>query len=373
MRQLGVSVQQNGDSIIIEGEGRDGIKVPDTPINCQNSGTTMRLLSGIVGGAGIKCTLTGDASLSQRTMQRIINPLQRMGIEIKARKNDFAPLHIYRQKPLKPIQFELPVASAQLKSCVLLAGVFGEEPTRVIETVPSRDHTERLLQLPVENKDGKKIISASLICDIPSQSYTIPGDFSAAAFWLVVGSVHPNASVRLPSAGVNPSRTAALHILQQMGADLSVENERMDGFEPIADIRAGSSTLKPVDIGPDLVPNCIDELPVLMVAMLFADGQSTISGAEELRHKETDRLSAMFEILESAGASFEDAKDGLTIYGDPEFIPKSGKFKSYGDHRIAMASAVLALLGEKPSEITNAGCTQISYPGFWDDLELLMN
>ncbi len=393
LRQLAVSIQHPSDFLhsrqlsgeenhlhstgdattVIAGVGRHGFKTPKEALDCRNSGTTMRLLSGIVGGAGIKCTLTGDESLSNRTMKRIIGPLQKMGVEIEAREGDFAPLHIHRNEPLQAIDFELPIASAQLKSSVLLAGFFGEETTTVIENVPSRDHTERLLQLPVKFENNKKIISADSNCAIPSQSYRVPGDFSAAAYWLVAGAAHPEASIKLPAVGVNPTRTGALQILQKMGANISVENEQTEGFEPVADIHVKTSTLDPVDIGPDLVPNCIDELPVLMIAMLFANGKSTISGAEELRHKETDRLAAMAEVLRTADASFEEKQDGIIINGHPDFIPKAGEFNSYGDHRIAMAAAVLALRAEEPSKIIDADCTRISYPDFWKDLKAIKN
>lgn len=371
LRQLGVSVQQKEDELFIEGVGRNGLKTPGKALDCQNSGTTMRLLSGILAGAAVKCTLTGDASLSKRPMKRIIDPLRLMGVEITALDDHYAPLKIQRRAPLKPIVFELPIASAQLKSCVLLAGLFGNEPTTVIETTPSRDHTERLLQLAVENKKGARHITADSQCVIPPQSYRIPGDFSAAAYWLVAASVHPEASIKLPGVGLNPTRTGALQILQQMGANITIENERKEGFEPVADITVQSSTLKPVDIGSGMVPNCIDELPVLMAAMLFAEGTSTIRGAEELRHKETDRLAAMAEVLQTAGASFKEKEDGIVINGDPDFIPETGTFKSFGDHRIAMSAAVLTLQAGGKSEIIDGECTHISYPGFWDDLEQL--
>jgi 3-phosphoshikimate 1-carboxyvinyltransferase len=373
LRQLGVSIQENGKKIIIDGAGRNGFKIPKEPLDCGNSGTTMRLLSGIVGGAGISCTLSGDESLSARTMKRIIDPLRKMGIEIKARDNDFAPLHISRDGHLKPLHFPLPIASAQLKSCVLLAGLFGEESTEVIETKISRDHTERLLQLPIGEADNKKTIRSSVDCEIPEQSYTIPGDFSAAAFWLAAGSIHPEASIKLNAVGINPTRIGALTVLKQMGAELTIENKRMEGFEPVADIRVSSSSLKPMDITAEIVPNCIDEIPILLIAMLFADGISSIRGAGELRHKETDRLAAMASVLKAAGAEYEEFEDGFKIYGDPDFIPKAAIFTSQHDHRIAMSAAVLALLAKKESKIKHAECTRISYPTFWNDLSLLTN
>lgn len=373
MRQLGVDIEQEGTAVLVKGRGRDGLKQPVSNLDCGNSGTTIRLLSGIVGGAGVSCTLTGDESLSARTMRRIIDPLSRMGITIRARNGDFAPLEIKRTGPVHPLEFELPIPSAQLKSCVLLAGLFGDEPTRVIETLPSRDHTERLLKLPVEEDGRKRIISSSSDHEIPAQTYAVPNDFSAAAFWLVAGCIHPNASIYLNAVGINPTRTAALDILQNMGANISIENERTEGAEPVADLSVKSSVLQPVDITGEVVPNCIDELPILTVAMLFADGVSTISGAQELRHKETDRLKAMAEILQSAGADFTEFDDGLEVRGNPHFQPRPANYSSYHDHRIAMAAAVLAMMGEKPSNIIGAECAAISYPSFWDDLKVLTN
>lgn len=373
MRQLGVEVKQRGSTVWIRGKGRAGLTQPASDLDCGNSGTTMRLLSGIVGGAGVICTLTGDESLSARTMRRIIDPLGQMGVTIKARNRDFAPLKISRTEPVRSLQFKLPIPSAQLKSCVLLAGLFGEEPTEVTETLPSRDHTERLLQLPVKENGRNRVISSFANHEIPSQTYMVPNDFSAAAFWLIAGCIHSEASIRLKAVGINPTRTAALDILQEMGGKIAVENERFEGAEPVADLSVESSKLQPLDITGEVVPNCIDELPILTVAMLFADGVSTMSGAEELRHKETDRLKAMSEILELAGADFKEFNDGLEIHGDPNFKPKPAQYSSCHDHRIAMAAAVLSLMGDKSSIISGAECAAISYPSFWDDLKTLTN
>lgn len=371
LENLGVSIQKNGSNIIIEGVGRTGFSKPADPLDCGNSGTTMRLLSGIVGGAGVHCTLLGDESLSARTMKRIIDPLQEMGIEIKARKNDFAPLQIRRRGTLKPLLYPLPIPSAQLKSCVLLAGLFGDSPTRVIEDVRSRDHTERLLSLPIKKTGKKRVIESHSNIDIPVQQYNIPNDFSAAAFWLVAGSIHPNASISMPATGINKSRTAAMKILNDMGAPISIQNKRHAGPEPVADLFVKSGKLEGIEIGDEIVPNCIDEIPILAIAMLFAKGRSKITGAEELRHKETDRLAALAEMLEATGARFTVFKDGLEIEGNPDFKPKSASIKSYHDHRIAMAGAILSLMGQTESEILNANCTAISYPTFWEDLQML--
>ncbi|SHF59032.1 3-phosphoshikimate 1-carboxyvinyltransferase [Fodinibius roseus] len=374
MRELGVEIEEPGNhTLIVHGVGRDGLQTPSGDLDCGNSGTTMRLLSGIIAGSGVSARLTGDESLSVRTMKRIIEPLRAMGAHIEAREDDFAPLNFRRDAELKPLHFPLPIPSAQLKSCVLLAGLFGDGPTEVIETLPSRDHTERLLNLAIEEKEKKRIIRSSRKDVVPGQSYRVPNDFSAAAFWLVAGAIHPEAEISLPGVGLNPTRTGALGILQQMGADMEITNNDHEGAEPVADIRVKSSPLKPVKITGEVVPNCIDEIPILAIAMLFADGVSRVSGAEELRHKETDRLNALAEMLESAGADFEEYKDGFTIKGDPDFRPDPAAFSSFHDHRIAMAAAVLALMGPDSSTVLNGHCTAISYPGFWEDLSLLTN
>tara|TARA_R110002050_G_scaffold300646_1_gene471174 strand:+ start:3025 stop:4311 length:1287 start_codon:yes stop_codon:yes gene_type:complete len=370
---LGAKVTRTDGELTIVGTGRNGIKTPTGDLDCGNSGTAMRLLSGVLAGAGISAKLVGDESLSSRTMTRIINPLEKMGAHILARNSAFAPLYITRLNELVPMDYELPIASAQLKSCVLLAGLFGETPTRVIESVPSRDHTERLLSLPRSEENGKKIISASINDEIPNQSYTIPGDFSATAFWLVAGAVHSSSEIRLVGTGLNPTRNALLEILKDMGADISIENTRLEGAEPVGDVIVKTSKLKATTIKKALIPNCIDELPVLAVAMTFAEGTSVISGAEELRHKETDRIMAIAEMLRAVGANFEETEDGLIIHGNPKFSFEGGNFKSFHDHRIAMASAVLALKGNNESKIQDAECAAVSYPSFWGDLEMLSN
>ncbi|MDR9419505.1 3-phosphoshikimate 1-carboxyvinyltransferase [Gracilimonas sp.] len=369
VQQLGATVSKEDDRLIIKGLGRKNIKKPESDLDCENSGTAMRLLSGVVAGAGISAKLVGDASLSERTMTRIINPLEEMGAHILARNGAYAPLFVNRHEPLKPLKFELPIPSAQLKSCVLLAGLFGEEVTQVIETLPSRDHTERLLNLDQKVVHERKIISASLADEIPAQTYTIPGDFSAAAFWLVAGIIQNNAELVIKNVGLNPTRNALIEILKEMNAQIHIENERMEGAEPAGDLIVKGSDLKAINLDPKLIPNCIDELPVLAVAMLFAEGTSEISGAEELRHKETDRIMAISEMLSAVQAKFDEKEDGIIIHGDPDFTFESAEFESFHDHRIAMASAVLALKGNKESTINDAESASVSYPAFWDDIK----
>ncbi|TVQ01926.1 MAG: 3-phosphoshikimate 1-carboxyvinyltransferase [Balneolaceae bacterium] len=369
LKQLGVRIESDENGVTIRGVGRDGLQIPGEPLDCGNSGTTMRLLGGIVAGAGITCELIGDESLSSRTMKRIIDPLNALGCIIKGKNGDFAPLLVSGHSGLRGMRFPLPIASAQLKSAVLLAGLFSEEPVEVIEQVLSRDHTERLLDLKSEPYGTGKIIRSSRGDILPAQNYTVPGDFSAAAFWLVSGTIHNNASLIIKHTGMNPSRIAALRILEEMGASIITENPRMEGKEPVADVRIEPAELKAIDLNPAFIPNCIDELPVLMVAMCFAEGTSNITGAGELRHKETDRLSAMAEILTLSGAAVELKNDGITIHGKKDFIPKAAVFPSYHDHRMAMAAAVLATKSQEVSAIMDAECTAISYPEFWNHLE----
>ena len=369
VQDLGATIRQEGDELVITGTGRKGVHTPTKDIECDNSGTAMRLLSGVLVGAGITAKLCGDTSLTERPMKRIIEPLESMGAHILARNSGWPPLYISREDELNAINFELPIASAQLKSCILLAGLFGEIPTKVIETIPSRDHTERLLGLNIEMKDGKRIISSGLSDVIPAQNYTVPGDFSSASFWLVAGAISNDAEIVLEGVGLNPTRNAALHVLKEMGADITVSNQDSEGAEPVGDLLVRNSRLRAINIDPSLIPNCIDELPILAVAMLYADGTSIISGASELRHKETDRIMAISNMLKAVGADFEEKEDGVVINGDPNFEFKGAKFKSFHDHRIAMASAILALKGDKESVIKGAQHASVSYAEFWEDLE----
>ena len=370
IRKLGARVKHHDMTIRIEGTGRDRMTSPDV-IDCGNSGTVMRLLAGILVGAGIPSVLTGDASLSRRPMMRIIDPLTQMGADITSAKGGLPPLELQRKGSFRPIRFRLPVASAQLKSCILLAGLFCEEPTRVIETVVSRNHTETMLGLPMTDDGEQKIIYSSRDHVIPPQNLEIPGDFSAAAFWLVAASIVEGSEIELQSAGINPTRCAALHILRRMGADIDIEQEEFFGNEPVARLRVKSARLIPTAISAGEIPNAIDELPVLCVAMAFADGVSRISGAEELRYKESDRLAAIQSLLEAGGVPVEAQKDGLVIYGDPERRIRAAALDSRHDHRIAMSAAIMSLKGDDMSEISNAEAAAVSYPDFWTHLDSL--
>lgn len=367
-RQLGVPIEQHGNTVTVTGVSRSGLRASDADIDCGNSGTTMRLLTGILAGAGIPATLIGDASLSSRTMTRIIEPLSRMGATVIAKNGKTAPLSLEPGARLKGIRYPLPIASAQIKSCVLLAGLFTDEPTEVVEFTPSRDHTERLLHLPSERQgDGSVVIRSHRSLYIPKQNVRVPGDFSAAAFWLVAGSIYPDSELILPNTGINPTRTAALAILQRMGADIDIDVDDLLGAEPTATLTVRSAALKATVVEAHEIPNAIDELPILSVAMAFAEGVSEFRGAEELRHKETDRLKAMASVLTTAGVAVEEMPDGLRIHGRPDFVPTAGTFETWHDHRIAMAAGILAGRAPGLSTVRHAECTAISYPRFWDD------
>jgi len=373
LKQLGVDVKEENGTVTVNGKGRYGLITPAKPLDCGNSGTTMRLLSGIIGGANLKAVLVGDESLSKRPMKRVIEPLRKMGCHIKAKDDNYAPLEFFPSEGVHAISYPLPVASAQLKSCVLLSGLFGEEDTTVIESVASRNHTELLLNLPAKRVDGEIHIKSNNDITIPLQNYTIPGDFSAAAFWAVAGSILKGSHIRIPNTGLNNTRTAALKILKRMGGQLQVNNLHDEGYEKAGDLEIFSSRLKAVDIDQDMVPNCIDEIPILAVAMLFAEGKSTIKGAKELRFKECDRLAAVADMFTKAGADFEELEDGLVIHGNPDFIPRGAIYETWKDHRIAMSAAILGLRSDKKSTVRDADCTSISYPHFWTDLTKLMD
>lgn len=380
VEQLGAKVQihePNPGSVQITGIGREALFQKEVGVlNCGNSGTAMRLLSGILAGASAEAKLVGDASLSSRTMKRILDPLRAMGAVISAREDNFAPLEFSSHKGLRGIEFKLPVASAQLKSCILLAGLFAKEETCVIETAISRDHTERMLQLPIS--DGKTSdelhrISVSNRTPIPDLSGKVPADFSAAAFWIVAAAIHPNAELRLLNVGMNPTRNAAISVLQRMQANIEIDmlGDSSSNTEPLAHIVVKSSNLISTDILEEEMAILIDEIPALAVAMSFAQGVSHIRGAEELRHKETDRIDAVSHMLSQAKVPHKTFQDGLEIQGNPKHSFNKVTFESYHDHRIAMSAAVLALRANEICEVKGGECANISYPSFWDDLKKL--
>ena len=362
LQQLGLKVEEEEGALLVHGQGLQGLSPADDAIDCGNSGTTMRLLSGILAGQPFSSTLTGDASLRSRPMQRIADPLSDMGAHIGL-TDGHAPIRLHGGQALQGFEYRLPVASAQVKSCVLLAGLFAEGETTVIEPVPARDHTERMLGLDVVELNGERHITVQGGQHIEARTWTVPRDFSAAAFLLVAGTIVPDSQIQLNGVGINPSRYALLEVLQAMGANITVQNERSYGGEPIADLTVASADLHGISVSGPLIPNLIDEIPILAVAGAFAKGRTEIRDAAELRVKETDRIAAIVEGLSALGAQVEAFEDGLAVTGGR---PLTGTMvDSHDDHRIAMALGVAGLAAKGATTIQDAECARISFPGFW--------
>jgi len=369
LRQLGVSMEETSDSLVIHGRGLDGLKQSEGDIYCGNSGTTMRLLTGILAGRSFDSTLTGDASLSKRPMGRIIDPLDQMGVQIDSHEGR-PPLTIRAAaSALKAITYELPVASAQVKSCVLLAGLSADGPTTVIEPQSTRDHTERMIGLAAMSMGSERHISVEGGMTMKSRLWSIPADFSAAAFFLVAGSILPESLIGLPRVGLNPTRTGLLDVLRAMGADITIDNEREIAGEPIGDLVVKHSPLTGVRIDGAIISNLIDEIPILCVAALAAEGVTSIRDAGELRHKESDRIDAMVKGLRALGASVEEFDDGLEIEGGVQL--RGATVSAFHDHRIAMSMAVAGLMGSEPTTIEGASIADVSFPGFYSAIDAL--
>jgi 3-phosphoshikimate 1-carboxyvinyltransferase len=368
-RSLGVSVSE-GEEMVVEGRGLRGLKEPMTAIYCGNSGTTMRLLSGVLSGNPFFSVLTGDESLSRRPMGRIITPLRKMGASIMARDNDaYAPIAI-RGGGLRPLRYESPVASAQVKSAVLLAGLYADGETEVIEPFKSRDHTERMLSACGARVEVKglavKVWGAE---ELQAAEFFVPGDISSAAFFMAAALLVEGSEITVRSVGVNPTRTGIVEVLKRMGAEVETLNRRDVSGEPIADLAVRHSPLRAVEIGAREIPSVIDEFPALCVLASQAEGTTSIRGARELRVKESDRIGAVAEGLRRMGADVLEHDDGLSITGRAAL--RGARIDSRGDHRIAMAFAVAALVSEGTTTIEKAEAVDISFPGFFDILREL--
>ena len=363
-RQMGVEIFRDGDGLCVDGKGWKGLGAPDKPIDCGNSGTTIRLLSGLLAGRPFESELDGDASLRQRPMQRIIDPLRSMGAQIESKSgNGVAPLTI-RGGGLRGIEYSMPVASAQVKSAILLAALQADGTTTLIEPQKSRDHTEVMLrgfgaQVAVEDRK----ISLAGGQELSAQEVRIPGDISSAAFFLVAAAMIPGSDLTIRNVGCNPTRDGVMIILRRMGAAIEYLNQRVEAGERVADLRVRGGGLKGVDVGPELVARTIDEYPVLAVAAALADGVTTFSDVKELRYKESDRIAAMSAGLRALGVAVEAREDGMTIRGGKL---KGGAVESCGDHRIAMSFAIAALASAEGVAIDDAACVDISFPSFFD-------
>ena len=376
LRAMGVSISpiENAGIVTVEGVGLDGLQEPAEILNCGNSRTTMRLMLGLLAGReGRHFVLDGDASLRRRPMGRVGQPLASMGAEVRGREGgNLAPLAVQGCR-LRGVVIGTPVASAQVKSALLLAALTAEGVTNVIEPARSRDHSERMLRafgadLEVDGEMGRHI-TVRPGASLHGQDVVVPGDISSAAFWLVAGALVPGADLTIENVGLNPTRTGILEVLEQMEARIEVLNRRDVAGEPVGDLRITHGPLKPFAFGEEIMPRLVDEVPILSVAACFCDGESRISGASELRVKETDRLAVMARQLKAMGADIEEHDDGMTIRGGRPL--KGAELDSETDHRVAMSLAVAAMLAEGDSTLLRSEAAAVSYPTFWDELERL--
>lgn len=372
LRALGVQAEgPAGGRVRVRGAGLDGFCEPEDVLDAGNSGTTMRLLLGILAGQPFFSVLTGDASLRRRPMGRVTRPLREMGATVLGRGDaSFAPLAVRGRATLEPLEYVAPVASAQVKSAILLAGLYGEGLTRVTEPVRSRDHTERMLaEFGAEICVDGNTVTVKGRPTLKGRKITIPGDISSAAFLVAAALILPDADVTVTGVGLNPGRTGIIEALRNMGADIEIAATGEYNREPVGNIRARSSRLTGTVIEGDVVPRLIDEIPVLAVVAALARGTTVIRGAEELKVKESNRLAAVATGLTRLGADVAETPDGLIIKGKPSLT--GGTVESYGDHRIAMALAVAGLAAKGSTIIRGAACVNISFPGFFDVLHAL--
>ena len=376
LRSMGTMISpiQSGEMVTIEGVGLDGLQEPSEILDCGNSGTTMRLMLGLLAGReGRHFVLTGDASLCRRPMNRVGQPLSLLGADVRGRdRGNLAPLAVQGQR-LRGAVVGTPVASAQVKSAILLAALTADGATSVIEPAHSRDHSERMLRafgadLEVGGEMGRHILVRPG-ATLKGQHVVVPGDISSAAFWLVAGALVPGAQITVENVGLNPTRTGVLDVLEMMGASINVLNRRDVAGEPVGDLQVSHGPLKAFQFGEEIMPRLVDEVPILSVAACFCDGESRIRGAAELRVKETDRLAVMARQLKAMGADIDEHPDGLTIRGGRSL--KGAELDSETDHRVAMSLAVAGLMAEGDSRITRSEAAAVSYPTFWDDLERL--
>lgn len=370
-RKLGVQIEVSEDEVVVYGKGIEELKEAHEVLDVGNSGTTARLMMGILSGLPFHSVIIGDESIGKRPMKRVTKPLKMMGTSIDGREDaTYTPISI-RGGSLNSISYASPVSSAQVKSSILLAGLFAKGTTTVTEPEKSRDHTERMLkafgcELEV---DGNKV-SINGNQELTATDVIVPGDISSAAFFLVAGSIVPNSEILLKNVGVNPTRTGILTVLERMGANITLEDEKVVNGEPIANIRVKSSNLKSTVIGGAEIPTCIDELPILALAAALADGETIIKDAEELRVKETDRIQTVVTELTNLGVSIEATKDGMIIQGNSSLI--GANVNSHGDHRMGMMLSIAALLAKGDTIIENTECIAVSFPNFKEQLNDLI-
>lgn len=369
-QKMGVSIERDNDHVLIHGNGLHGLTAPQDILDVGNSGTTTRLISGILAGQSFTSHLNGDASIQTRPMKRIMTPLQMMQAVIRSDKgNDCAPLTI-TGRPLHAIHYDSPVASAQVKSCVLLAGLYADGQTSVTEPVLSRNHTELMLSAfgaTVCSKGTTATIDPDPV--LTGQKIEVPGDISSAAYFLVAGLIVPNSEIVIRNVGINPTRDGILRVALAMGGDITRLNERTVSGEPVCDLLVRSSSLHGTTVEGEIIPTLIDEIPAIAILAAYADGTTTIRDAAELKVKESDRIQTITENLLAMGADITPTDDGMIIRGGAPI--HGATINSYKDHRIAMSFAVAALAADGETTIIDGDCVNISYPGFYDDLALL--
>lgn len=367
-RNMGIDIDVNGENVTVHGNGLNGLKAPEKMLYTGNSGTTTRLLCGILSGQTFDSSITGDASIQKRPMKRVTEPLSLMGAKIK---NDYCPLYI-QGSLLHGINYTMPVASAQVKTAIILASLYADGETVIHEIEKSRDHTELMLSAM-----GADIHTEGLDIHIKKTgmlepvNVDVPGDISSAAFFMVLGLIMPNSEITITNVGVNPTRTGIIDVLHDMGANIKLENLRSSAGESVADITVSSSALHGTTISGDIIPRLIDELPIIAVAAVFADGQTVIKDAEELKVKETNRIRAVVDELSKCGVDITETDDGMIINGGKNI--HGADFKTYGDHRMAMSLTVLAQLANGECTLDNSDCACVSYPSFFEDFYKLGN
>ncbi|MFP4254611.1 MAG: 3-phosphoshikimate 1-carboxyvinyltransferase [Halothece sp.] len=371
LRAMGAQISElNAEEVIVQGTGLGNLEEPSAVLDAGNSGTTVRLMLGLLASHPNRFfVISGDASLRSRPMSRVVNPLKEMGAEIWGRQhNSLAPLAIQGQS-LKAITYNSPIASAQVKSCVLLAGLMAEGNTTVVEPALSRDHSERMLAAfgaNITTDPDRKSITIEGKPKLKGQTIVVPGDISSAAFWLVAAIIVPNSELVIKNVGINPTRTGILEALERMEADITIEDQQIIAGEPVANLRVRSCQLKGTEIGGNLIPRLIDEIPILAVAGIFAQGKTLIKDAAELRVKESDRIAVMASQLSKMGANITEHPDGLEINGGGNLM--GSELEAYNDHRVAMSCAIAALKAKGKTTINGAEAVAISYPDFFDSL-----
>ena len=378
---MGVNVDHHDNEIVVHGVGLRGLKKPDSDIYLGNSGTSIRLMSGLLCGQSFSSTLKGDASLSSRPMERIVTPLTAMGANISSSKGGNPPLEINPSERLKAFSYELPIASAQVKSCLMFAGLYADGAVVIKEKIQTRDHTELMfkkfgINVFIEESEGLKEIRVLPPKSMDAAEINIPGDFSSAAFFVLAALITPGSDLKLKNIGINKTRIALLEVLKGMGADIKLSNV-INEYEPCADISIKASKLKGITLNPKLIPNLIDELPVLFIAASLAEGQTIIRGAEELREKESDRLEAMSNSLKMLRVKFKMYDDGIDIQGLNQEVHTSNsgmpfmasRINSFGDHRIAMTSAIACTRANDRSFIEDTENVTTSFPNFLEICE----